>query len=225
MRRRILIVDDDRAACEAVGAHLQAVYDLRFLHDGFDVLEEARRFAPDLILLDINLPGPNGMSLLPRLHADLARTSVFMLTVRGEDETILRAFAMGAADYVTKPFSLAVLKARIERWFSHQRLPAQVMLGAVQVDLDAGMIRGKERQEELTRKEQLVFRCLWANAGWVVERQQLLDYAWGYDYEGTSRTVDNVVTAIRKKLAEAGETEDRIENVRGVGYRLRTEGS
>ena len=133
---------------------------------------------------------------------------------------MVRAFQQGAADYVTKPFSLAVLKARIDRWFSQQRLPAQIALGKVLVDLDAGLVKGPAGQEALTRKEQLVLRCLWANAGWAVERQQLLDYAWGYEYEGTARTVDNIVTSIRRKLAGAGEPGEVLENVRGVGYRL-----
>jgi len=220
-RPQLLVVDDDPATCLAIKAGLAARFEVTTDLGGEDFAALVRRLRPQVILLDVNLPGLNGLRLLESIRPLLAEILVFMITVRGGDEDIVTAFQLGARDYVTKPFSLAVLEARILRWLDQPGAGDRlVRLGATTLDLAAGTVVTAAGTVRLTRKEILVLQCLIAQAGMVVTREKLLAYAWGYDYEGTPRTVDNVVAALRRKLG-FGEGEDApLSSRRGLGYCL-----
>ncbi|MBF0499829.1 MAG: response regulator transcription factor [Candidatus Riflebacteria bacterium] len=219
--QKILIVDDDRSACFAIATFLKTSFALMAFHDGWDILENMRKFAPDLILLDINLPGPNGFKLLKQIKAQAGEVPVFMISIRGGEEDLLKAFELGAADYLIKPFSLAILKARINRWLQSRSPESLLRLGSVEVNFQTGEIRHSDRIEKMTRKEILVLRCLWTNSGKIIDRQQILNYAWGYEYEGTQRTVDNVIASLRQKLGNVENKDEMLESCRGLGYRLK----
>lgn len=220
--RRLLIVDDDLATCAAVKSFLGSEYEVKALYRGTGLEAEARSFMPDLILLDINLPGRNGLRLLQDLGELVTAIPVFMISVRGGEEDIVRAFDLGAADYVTKPFSLAVLKARLARWLE-QKSPARTLtLGKISVDLSKGAVTcAGDHVCSLTRKELLTLRYLLANEGLVLSRTQILGFAWGYDYDGTPRTVDNTIASLRRKLAVSNDSGEIISSHPGLGYSLK----
>lgn len=219
--KRILIVDDDLATCAAIKSFFRNDYEVKALYDGTGLDAEARNFSPDLIMLDINLPGKNGLRLLQELGEMAETVPVFMISVRGGEEDMVRAFDLGAADYVTKPFSLAVLKARLLRWLGRKTSAKTLTLGDAVLDLANGEILAGTGAVNLTRKELLTLRYLLANSGQVMTRAQILGFAWGYDYEGTSRTVDNTIANLRRKLAEAGlDGAVLISSHPGLGYRL-----
>lgn len=215
---RLFVVDDDIATCTAIKAYFSRSFEILTKYNGFDFIETVREFKPDVILLDINLPGPNGFKLLSAIKGLLDSISVFLITVRGGDDDILAGFDLGAVDYIAKPFSLKVLEARLKRWIQKGKIPRLVELGEAKIDLAGARILLKDTTEKLSQKELLVLRYLLANAGQVLSRQQILDYAWGYEYEGTPRTVDNVLVAIRKKLGDSDDENPLIKSHRGMGY-------
>jgi DNA-binding response OmpR family regulator len=218
---RLLLIDDDLATCAAVSSFLTGSYEVRVCHDGEDFEESIRRSPPDLILLDINLPGRNGLKLLSALGPLAKDIPVLMISVRGGEEDMLAAFRLGAVDYVTKPFSLKVLKARLDRLLATGKNPAKIQVGPAIVDLAGASITfsGETGVHPLTQKELLVLRFLLAHPRQILNRQQFLDYAWGYDYEGTARTVDNVMVSLRRKLRDS-DTEPLLKSHRGLGYSL-----
>ncbi len=217
---RILIVDDDLATCAAVKSFLRSEGEVKALYHGEGLEAEARNFMPDLILLDINLPGRNGLRLLQDLGELATSIPVFMISVRGGEEDIVRAFELGAADYITKPFSLAVLKARLGRWLGRKSAAKSLVLDKAEIDLTSGrIIASGVETVRLARKELLTLRYLLANQGQVLSRSQILGFAWGYDYDGTPRTVDNTIASLRRKLSDAGlDGGAVISSHPGLGY-------
>lgn len=218
--KRLLVVDDDLATCAAIKSFMRDHYDIMALNEGSELEKEVRRFLPDLILLDINLPGRNGLMLLRDLGEVAVTLPVFMISVRGGEEDIVRAFDLGAADYITKPFSLAVLRARLQRWLGKSEEDKTVVFDQASVDLQSGRVSGISPAEKLTRKELLTLRFLLANEGQLVSRQQILNFAWGYDYDGTPRTVDNTIASLRRKLGDSGSSPMLIKSHPGLGYCL-----
>lgn len=217
---RLLVVDDDLATCAAIKSFFRNDYEVKALYDGAGFEGEVRCFMPDLILLDINMPGRNGLVLLSDMGELVEAVPVFMISVRGGEEDMVRAFDLGAADYITKPFALAVLKARLARWLSRKTQGRTVILAGSIVDLHSGKISRAGAESSLTRKEILTLRYLLANEGQVLSRQQILGFAWGYDYDGTPRTVDNTVANLRRKLAGSDESASFINSHPGLGYSL-----
>ena len=180
------------------------------------------------VILDINLPGQNGLKLLQSIKEHDSSMPAFMISVRADEEDLLRAFELRAEDYLTKPFSIRVLKARIERWLevaNHppqgdsedetERLLSLFVTKDVKIDLSNGSILKGDRSQTLTSRELIVLRFLNANRGQILSREQILNYAWGWDYEGTPRTVDNVIVNLRKKIPG-----DVISSHRKLGYSL-----
>ena len=133
---------------------------------------------------------------------------------------MLKAFQLGASDYITKPFSLKVLEARIRRWIQKKNTEAAIQIGSAIVDLAGARVTIGESKTDLTQKEVLVLRYLIVNSGQILSREQFLDYAWGDDFEGTSRTVDNVILSLRKKLGDTNDRQALIQSHRGLGYCL-----
>jgi len=217
---RLLLVEDDMATCMAISSFFANEFEILVKNNGFDFLDTIKEFKPQLVLLDMNLPGPNGLKLLASMKEHLHSVPVFMITVRSGEEEILKAFQLGASDYITKPFSLKVLEVRIRRWMQKTRSESVIQIGAAVVDLLAAKVTIDRSKTDLTQKEVLVLRYLIANSGQVLSREQFLDYAWGYDFEGTSRTVDNVILSLRKKLGDTNDRQAIIQSHRGLGYSL-----
>lgn len=218
--KKLLVVDDDVVNCAAISSYFGGRFNIEVRYNGFDFDDTVRKFQPDMILLDINLPGPNGIKLLSAIKPLLSSIPVFMVTVRAGEEDILKAFELGAADYLVKPFSLSVLRARIDRWLDRKESGEVTNLGKAQLRLASGEVAINGKPVSLTQKEQMVLRCFMANSGQILSRQQLLDFAWGYDYEGTARTVDNVIVSLRKKLRDEDGENALIKSCRGLGYCL-----
>ena len=144
---------------------------------------------------------------------------VLMMTVRNGEKEMLSAFGLGAMDYITKPFSLKILKARLDRYLGLGKRMRTVQVGQAMINLDSASITFGSSIEQLTQKELLVLRCLLANSGQILSRQQLIDFAWGYEYEGTARSVDNVILALRRKLHDSDDC-PCLRSHRGLGYCL-----
>ncbi len=224
---RILVIDDEASILDLVTAYLQAEdYEVRTATDGPAGLELARAFAPDVIVLDIMLPGMDGIELLAQLRRE-SSVYVIMLTARTEETDKIVGLSVGADDYVTKPFSPRELVARIKaalRRIQGEAGPPESAVMAFQrlrIDADARRVWVGNHEVELTAVEFDLLRVLAENHGRVLSREQLLEKVWGYEYFGDDRVVDVHVGHIRQKLGG----DDFIVTVRGVGYRFEDEGS
>lgn len=219
----IYCVEDDNAIRELV------LYTLRgtgFEAEGFEnaaALEQGlARALPQLLLLDIMLPGEDGISILKRLRAREATRDlpVILLTARGEEYDKVIGLDCGADDYVTKPFGMMELVSRIKallRRAKPEPEPQCLCCGSLLLDLRGHTLRNNDIPVELTFKEFELLRLLLQNRGAVLTRDLLLQTIWGYDFDGETRTVDVHVRTLRAKLGAAGEM---IETVRGVGYKI-----
>ena len=219
---KILLVDDERSILDLVTAYLKPEgYQVFTAVDGPSALKAARSFKPDLIVLDVMLPGMDGVEVLSQLRRE-SPVYVILLTAKAEETDKIVGLSVGADDYLTKPFSprelVARIKAALRRLRVGQALPDQAVLAFPHVRIDTGSrkVFVDDRQVELTSIEFELLRALAEHAGRVLSREQLLEKVWGYDYYGEIRVVDVHIGHIRRKLGE-----DRfIATVRGAGYRF-----
>lgn len=177
---------------------------------------------PDLILLDIMLPGEDGYSILERLKAssETQNIPVIMVTAKEAEYDKVRGLEAGADDYITKPFGMMEFVARVKavlRRCSRQEEDKELKCDDLGLSVGRHKVYWKEEKVELTRKEFELLQYLMENKGLVMTRNQILCHVWGYDFDGETRTVDVHVRTLRQKLGEAGNL---IETVRGVGYRI-----
>lgn len=225
MPSMILIVEDEEAIRELIRINLSANgFVCDEAEDGLQALARAKAAKPDLILLDWMLPGLDGLSVLRRLKADpdLAAVPVIMLTAKSEESDIVLGLEMGAADYVTKPFSNKVLVARVRAQLRRgEEPPAEETLRYAALTLWPGQRRATLAGEELslTCGEFDLLALLCARPGHVYTRAQIVARTKGDDYPVTDRAVDVQVVSLRRKLGAFG---DHLETVRGVGYRMRS---
>ena len=222
--RRILVIEDERDLAELVAMKLErAGYDAHQAHDGRTGLALAGEIQPDLILLDIMLPELNGIEVAQRLRVEPATAGIpiIMLTAKATESDEVVGLGAGADDYVTKPFSLGVLLARIESVLRRAQPEGSrtVVLEAgpiqVRTDTHKALVDGEEIK--LTLTEFRMLSCLIEGGGSVLSRKELMRRAIGPGVRVTPRTIDVHMTALRRKLGEAGGL---IETVRGVGYRI-----
>jgi len=219
---KILLVDDERSILDLLTAYLKPEgYQVFTAMDGPSALKAARAFKPDLIVLDVMLPGMDGVEVLSQLRRESA-VYVILLTAKAEETDKIVGLSVGADDYLTKPFSprelVARIKAALRRLRAGQALPDQAVLAFPHVRIDTGSrkVSVDDRQVELTSIEFELLRALAEHAGRVLSREQLLEKVWGYDYYGEIRVVDVHIGHIRRKLGD-----DRfIATVRGAGYRF-----
>jgi two-component system alkaline phosphatase synthesis response regulator PhoP len=225
MPARILVVDDEPNILDLVTAYLRPEgYEVRTAMEGAAGLALARTFEPDVIVLDIMLPGIDGIEFLTRLRRE-SDVYVIMLTARTEETDKIVGLSVGADDYVTKPFSPRELVARIKA--ALRRLkdgvgPAEgdvLTFAHVRIDPTARRVWVEGEEVDLTATEFDLLHVLAENHGRVLTREQLLQKVWGYDYYGDDRVVDVHVGHIRRKLDDDGY----IVTVRGVGYRFEDE--
>jgi two-component system phosphate regulon response regulator PhoB len=222
--QRILIVEDERDLAELLAFNLrQAGYATDLAHDGAAGLAQALASPPDLVVLDLMLPGLLGTEVCRRLRQERATAAVpvLMLTARGEESDRVAGFEVGADDYVVKPFSVkeVVLRVRALLRRGGDALPGGTPLhiGSLAIDADRHVVTVSGNAIELTTIEYKLLLTLVERRGRVQTREGLLQEVWGYHYAGDTRTVDTHVTRLRTKLGEAGAL---IHTVRGFGYKL-----
>jgi two-component system alkaline phosphatase synthesis response regulator PhoP len=224
---RVLVVDDDENVRRLVIAYLaREGYDVAEAADGNAGLREAERSSPDLVVLDLMLPGMGGLQVARKLKAS-RDVPILMLTARGEEDDVLRGFQAGADDYLTKPFSPKVLVARVQAILRRTGVEADQPEGALEaggltLDPKSREVQVDGQVVDLTAIEFDLLRVLVEHAGWVYSREQLLEHVWGYDYLGDSRVVDVHVANLRKKISDEPSDPRFIRTVRGVGYKFQT---
>lgn len=227
---RILIIEDDTdiALSMQYALEREGGYVVQVAHDGESGLRDATADPPDLILLDLNLPGVSGLDVCRSLRrgSGTRDVSIIMLTARASEADKIAGLELGADDYVTKPFSVREVIARV-RAVQRRSTPGDTTAGtlnagALVVDEAGRTVRVADQEISLTRKEFDLLVTLIQQSGRVLTRERLLERVWGYDHPGETRTVDVHIRQLRKKLGKP--TADSIETLVGVGYRFRSPG-
>jgi DNA-binding response OmpR family regulator len=217
---RILIVEDEGRIASFVEKGLRANgFTTAVAADGNEALAVARTDQFDLVILDLGLPGRDGLEVLEELRGRDTQTPVIILTAREGVRDVVSGLEGGADDYVTKPFRFEELLARVRARLRADRTPEPTVLriGDCALDLRTRRVLVEGRTVELTAREFALAEIFMLNPGQVLSREQLLDHVWGFDFDPGSNVVDVYVGYLRRKLGG-----DVIETVRGVGYRLRT---
>ncbi len=227
MGQRILVVDDEPHIVELVRYNLQQEgYDVVTANDGEAALAKARADRPDLIVLDIMLPGADGLEVCGQLRRETGVPIIMLTAKSGELERVV-GLELGADDYVTKPFSpreliarvRAVLRRRVREVSSSNAEPVQI--GSLRLDPLTREVMLENRKIELTAREFELLRLLMRHPNRVFTREFLLEHLWGYDFYGSTRTVDMHVSRLREKIEDDPSSPTYIVTVRGVGYKLR----
>ena len=225
--KKILIIDDEIHIVELLKFNLENNgYKVDYSYDGFDGYLKTKEFQPDLILLDWMLPNISGIDLLKKIRSDetLVQIPVIMLTAKNMEEDKLEGLEDGADDYITKPFSVREVLARITsvlrryKYTSNEKIEV-LKADDIQVNVNKHIVTKNGQEIELTLKEFQILKLLIENKGNVLTRTFLLDKIWGYDYYGETRTLDVHIRHLRKKI---GDNDSKlIETVRGVGYKIK----
>jgi DNA-binding response OmpR family regulator len=225
--RTILVVEDDPSITMGLELNLRAEgFEVVVAHDGEEGLHRARSGGVDLLILDVMLPRLNGFEVLRALRGEGNDISVLMLSARGAEIDKVMGLELGAEDYVTKPFGVAELMARVRailRRDGKGRLPARgAVFRAGTLEINPGTREVKRAGDlvELTATEFDVLLCLVEAKGRVLSREQIQAHVWGPDHHGTTRTVDNFLLQLRSKLEQDPADPKHLVTVRGVGYRF-----
>ncbi|MEA5114238.1 MAG: response regulator transcription factor [Geobacteraceae bacterium] len=222
--KAILIIEDEHDIADLIAFHLKKEgYRVLTVHDGTSGLEMARTQSPDLIILDLMLPGMMGTDVCRTLKQSVktAVIPIIMLTAKGEEIDRVVGFEMGADDYVVKPFSNRELVLRVRsvlRRSEPEYIEEKIIsVGPLTIDLGRHVVTTRDGEIALTTIEYKLLLALAERLGRVQNRDQLLKNVWGYNYVGDTRTVDTHITRLRTKLGDAG---DLIKTVRGFGYKM-----
>ena len=218
-----LIVDDDAGVRKALAAGLaEAGFDVRQAADGSEAFERIAQRLPDVIVLDVAMPGASGIDVVARLRAEGRRLPICMLSARDEVDDRVRGLAAGADDYVVKPFSVTELAARLHALVRLHRDSAErsIVVGDLSIEPQRHVASRAGRDLELTAREFDLLIAFARHPGQVLGRDQLLALVWGYTWEVDSNVVDVFVGYLRRKL-EAGSEARVLHTVRGVGFVLR----
>lgn len=220
----LLIVEDDPQLADVLRRGLlRDGQTSDICEDGDDAVLQAEVRAYDGIVLDVMLPGRNGLEVCRQLRADGLTTPILLLTARDSVDDIVAGLEAGADDYLTKPFAFRELRARLHSIMRRAAGAAssQLEVGDLVVDMGTQEVRRAGRHVVLTNREYQVLEYLIYNRGKVLTRSMIEEHVWGYDYDGISNTVDVHIRRLRSKL-DRPEEPSVIETVRGAGYRLRT---
>jgi DNA-binding response OmpR family regulator len=221
---KILIADDEPSIVMAVQDELMFEgLDVDAAVTGPDALAKARRLRPDVLLLDLMLPGKNGFDVCREIRPERPDLWIIILTVRGQEADRVTGFEVGADDYVTKPFSLRELVGRVKvglRRAGVRSSERQVAFGDVEVNLSGRRVFRSGAPVELTPKEFEILALLIRRSGDVITRDEFLDAIWGQDVHVTPRTVDTHMASLRRKLEVDADAPRHLVGVRGVGYRF-----
>jgi DNA-binding response OmpR family regulator len=226
---KVLIVEDD--------PHILLGLEEVLKSDGFEVavcsrgdqaIEAVRKQRPALVVLDVMLPGMSGYDICKELRARKVATPILMLTAKGQEIDKVVGLDLGADDYVTKPFGVRELLARIHALLrrtgaatsTEPNAQASFQIGATTIDPKTFQLRRGKAVEELTARELKLLQLFHAHPAEVLSRDRLLNEVWGYNYYGTTRTLDQVIVQLRKKLGDNGDEPRHLVTVHGVGYKL-----
>lgn len=220
----ILIVDDEERMRRVITDYLRIKgYDTMEACDGVEAMEKFEQRPPSLVLLDVMMPRMDGWETCQAMHS-ISNVPIIMLTARGEEEDELQGFSLGADEYITKPFSLKILLARIEAVLrrtnggaAETATPSGEAAPGLSVDREGREVRVDGAPVELTYTEFELLAYLLDNPGIALSRDKILDAVWRYDYYGDARTVDTHIKKLRSKLGPRGEY---IRTIRGVGYKF-----
>lgn len=238
--QRILVIEDEVHIQELLKYNLEKNgFEVSLADNGVDGLEIATKGRYDLILLDLMLPGLDGLEICKRLRGDkeTRKTPIIMLTAKGEEFDKVLGLELGADDYVTKPFSVKELVARVRATLrryedvdedvteqTENRNAGILYYKDIVIDKDKYEVRKNNEKLVLTLKEFELLKMLVENQGKVLTRDFLLDRIWGYDYAGETRTVDVHIRHLRQKIHDEDGSNQIIETIRGVGYKAASEG-
>jgi two-component system KDP operon response regulator KdpE len=220
----VLLIDDDETLLELLSEHIRSAnYQVRTASNGQKGLKIASENKPDLVVLDVMMPGMDGWEVCQRLR-DTSRSPVIMLTAKGNEIDKLRGFNLGVDDYVTKPFSFAELVARIRAVLARgsrvAKPGAQVVSGTLEVDLTQRRVSISGETVDLSPTEYRLLEALAHHPGRTVPSEQLLDEVWGTEYTGELDHVKHYIWALRKKLEQDPGDPQHILTERGFGYRF-----
>jgi DNA-binding response OmpR family regulator len=229
VKTKVLIVEDD--------PHILLGLEEVLKSDGFEVavcsrgdqaIDAVRKHRPALVVLDVMLPGLSGYDICKQLRARKVATPILMLTAKGQEIDKVVGLDLGADDYVTKPFGVRELLARIHALLRRTAAAtspeagaeAPFQIGPATIDPKTFQLKREKAVEELTPKELKLLQLFAAHPGEVLSRDRLLNEVWGYHYYGTTRTLDQVIVQLRKKLGDNGDDSQHLLTVHGVGYKL-----
>lgn len=229
MKTKILIVEDDPNISLGLETILSGEgFEVVTCSRGDKALDAVTKQHPALILLDVMLPGANGFDICKQIRGKKIATPILMLTAKGQEMDKVIGLDCGADDYVTKPFGVRELVARIYALLRRARGEPEnsraangvFRIGAIEIDPKTLMLKRGKSTEGLTPRELKVLQLMHAHPGEVFSRDRLLNEVWGYNYFGTTRTLDQCIVQIRKKLGDSGDDPKHLLTVHGVGYKL-----
>lgn len=232
--KKVLVVEDDHDIVDLLEIHLKDLNcELDKAYDGHTGLQKALTETYDLIILDIMLPGPDGMEILQKLRAKEIRTPIMMLTAKAEEIDKVLGLEMGADDYLTKPFSVREFIARVKAIFRRMEMfeanltqaqnSSLLKFGELSIDLDKRKVTIKESRVELSPKEFELLSLLASHPGKSYDRSRILNLVWGYDFEGYEHTVNSHINRLRGKIEPDIQNPTYILTSWGVGYRFNEE--
>ncbi len=221
-KSKILIVDDDENITELIALYLEKEgYATKSVNNGIDAIEVFKSYLPNLVILDLMLPGRDGFDVCKDIR-QVSNIPIIMLTAKGETFDKILGLELGADDYMVKPFDTKELTARVKavlrRYSPKKESAKQIVLPGLSINLSNYTVVYDENKIEMPPKELELLYFLAANANQVFTREQLLDRIWGYEYIGDTRTVDVHIKRIREKISETNEW--GIKTVWGIGYKF-----
>jgi DNA-binding response OmpR family regulator len=229
MKTKVLIVEDDPHILLGLEEVLKSDgFDVAVCNRGDQAMDAVKKHRPTLIVLDVMLPGLSGYDICKQLRAKKVATPILMLTAKGQEIDKVVGLELGADDYVTKPFGVRELLARIHALLrrtaaspsAEASAQAPFQIGSATIDPKTFQLKRQKEVEELTPKELKLLQLFSTHPGEVFSRDRLLNEVWGYNYYGTTRTLDQVIVQLRKKLGDNGDAPKHLLTVHGVGYKL-----
>ncbi|KPU28308.1 ArsR family transcriptional regulator [Caloranaerobacter sp. TR13] len=227
--RKILVVDDEEHIIELIRFNLETNgYNVISANDGKEALKKVKEEKPDLVILDLMLPSIDGIEICKILRKDkeTEKLPIIMLTAKSEEIDMILGLEIGADDYITKPFSIRELLARIKAVLrrTQQRQEKKeniIKIGDITIDVEKHEVTKKGEKIDLTLKEFELLRILSEKRGNVLTRNYLLDEIWGYGYFGDTRTVDVHIRHLRRKIEDDDKNPQYIQTIRGIGYKMK----
>ena len=228
-KSRILVIEDDPHILLGLEEVLKSEgFEVSTCNRGDQATDAVAKHRPALIVLDVMLPGLSGYDVCKQLRAKKNATPILMLTAKGQEIDKVVGLDLGADDYVTKPFGVRELLARIHALLRRgggeslngEKDDSAFTIGDARIDSKTFQLKRGKAVEELTARELKLLQLFHAHAGEVLSRDRLLNEVWGYNYYGTTRTLDQVIVQLRKKLGDNGGEPKHLLTVHGVGYRL-----
>ncbi len=231
LAKRILVVDDEASIVELLKFNLQREgYEVLDAPDGETAIQLVKSDRPDLVILDVMLPGIDGIDTCQAIRRE-SNVPIIMLTAKSEEFDTVLGLSVGADDYMAKPFSTRELMARVKAILRRQAASSAtrddgggdnlLRIGEVEIDALSFQVRAHGKLIEITPKEFELLRLLMSNAGRVLTREVILERVWGYDFPGNTRTVDVHIRKLRQKVERDDSQPDYIQTVHGIGYRFK----